>query len=352
MLDDWVQAAATWSRCVPTRSWPACSASGPRRRPRPTPTCSSTRPAPGAGIPAETMQFHGARRPLDLDAATTVATLLPTGRRPPRNPAVTLRDVGGRGPGRRVHLRPGAVGRLHAPGQSGWAGQERDGKRPKRSDDLFFGAGDDQPDWVDLDKVTIPQADEQQRLLANLITQMSADRMPLPRFWYLPRGEKAAVVMTGDDHGTGGTPELFDSYKAATPPAARSRTGSASARPPTCTRTPSPTRKPPSTRRTVSRSRCTSTPGCADFTPALARRRLREQLTQFASSFPSLAAPRTNRTHCIVWSDWAARRGSSSAHGVRLDTNYYYWPAAWVRTGRGCSPARASRCASPASTAR
>ena len=60
-----------------------------------------------------------------------------------------------------------------------------------------------------LDKVAIPQADEQQRLLANLITRMNADRLPLPRFWYLPRGEKAAVVMTGDDHASSnpnGTP--------------------------------------------------------------------------------------------------------------------------------------------------
>ena len=73
---------------------------------------------------------------------------------------------------------------------------------PIRSDDLFFGnaAGDPQPDWVDLDKIAIPQADEQQRLLANLIGKMNIDRMPLPRFWYFPRGEKAVVVMTGDDH--------------------------------------------------------------------------------------------------------------------------------------------------------
>ena len=34
---------------------------------------------------------------------------------------------------------------------------------------------------------------------------MNADRKPLPRFWYFPRGEKAVVVMTGDDHGTNGT---------------------------------------------------------------------------------------------------------------------------------------------------
>ena len=65
----------------------------------------------------------------------------------------------------------------------------------------------------DLDKVAIPQADEQQRLLANLITQMNVDRAPLPRFWYLPRGEKAAVVLTGDDHAlTNGTAGQFNRY--------------------------------------------------------------------------------------------------------------------------------------------
>ena len=46
---------------------------------------------------------------------------------------------------------------------------------------------------------------------------MTRDRKPLPRFWYLPRGEKAAVVMTGDDHAFGGTAGRFDQYKAASP---------------------------------------------------------------------------------------------------------------------------------------
>ena len=52
------------------------------------------------------------------------------------------------------------------------SGQERDGIPPIRSDDLFYGAAsfDPQPDWVNLNKVAIPQADEQQRLLANMIT--------------------------------------------------------------------------------------------------------------------------------------------------------------------------------------
>ena len=39
-------------------------------------------------------------------------------------------------------------------------------------------------------KVAIPQADEQQRLLANLILEMNLDKKPLPRFWYFPRGRE------------------------------------------------------------------------------------------------------------------------------------------------------------------
>src|SRR5262249_14432700 len=91
-------------------------------------------------------------------------------------------------------------------------GQDRDGVAPIRSDDLFFGP----PDWVDHTKVAIPQADEQQRLLWNLIL-LNTTRKPLPRFWYFPRMFKAAVIMTGDDHATGGTFGRFENYISASP---------------------------------------------------------------------------------------------------------------------------------------
>ena len=143
-------------------------------------------------------------------------------------------------------------------GNIAWAGQERDGQtEPIRSDDLFF------PDWLDFSKVAIPQADEQQRLLANLITQMNLDRTPLPRFWYLPRGEKAAVVLTGDDHGNGGTAGQFDTLQGRRArPAARWRDWQ-------CVRSTSyvypgdQTHRRPGaglSRPPASRSRCTSSP--------------------------------------------------------------------------------------------
>ena len=153
-----------------------------------TPTCASTpRSAPGAGIVGSTIQFHGAADRYNLNGARAIATLFSNATTATTNPAVSAalgRVQRRRGGG--LHLRPRAVGRLHAPGQPrvGGPGARRRARRAARRHVL-------PPNWLDTNKIAIPQADEQQRLLVNLITQMERDRMPLPRFWYLPRGEKA-----------------------------------------------------------------------------------------------------------------------------------------------------------------
>ena len=58
-----------------------------------------------------------------------------------------------------LHLRSRPLGRLHAPGQPGWVGQDRDGVVRIRPDDLFFGAkaGDVQPDWLDTTRSRSPR---------------------------------------------------------------------------------------------------------------------------------------------------------------------------------------------------
>ena len=53
----------------------------------------------------------------------------------------------------------------------------------------------------------------------------------------------------------------------------------------------------------ASRSACTSTPDCADYTPATLEDFYARSSTQFATAVPEPAAPVTNRTHCIAWSD-------------------------------------------------
>ena len=156
---------------------------------------------------------------LDLytpNGASTVATLFSTSTataHPSRHRA--QRRQRGRPGGVHLDLARSIV--LTRQGNPAWAGQERDGRTPIRSDDLFFG-GATTTDWVDLTKVAIPQADEQQRLLANLIGFVNQNRKPLPRFWYLPNGHNAAVVMTGDDHGQNGTAGRFDTFTAASAP--------------------------------------------------------------------------------------------------------------------------------------
>ncbi len=176
----------------------------------------NTTSGPGAGITAATMQFHGVADQRALGAGTQqVAALFTNASTSAGAPAVTLRNVGaagGQAAAFTYDLARSVV--FTRQGNPLWAGDERDGQPgPIRSNDLFF------PDYIDLNKVAIPQADEQQRLLANLIIQMNLDRMPLPRFWYLPRGGNAAVVMTGDDHanGEGRTREHFNGFKTASP---------------------------------------------------------------------------------------------------------------------------------------
>ena len=167
---------------------------------------------PGAGLVNQTIQFHGTADRYTLNGATAAATLYSSASTATVNPAVTLKTVGTSGGHAAAFAYDLARSVVYTrQGNPAWAGQERDGSPPIRSDDMFF------PNWVDLNKVAIPQADEQQRLLANLIEQMNLSRKPLPRFWYFPRGEKAVVVMTGDDHAGGGTAGRFDTYIADSP---------------------------------------------------------------------------------------------------------------------------------------
>ena len=175
-----------------------------------------TTTAPGAGITDQTIQFHGTADRYTLGTARAVATLYSTGTTATTNPAVSLVSVGTQGGQAAAFTYDLAQSTVYLrQGNPAWDQQERDGQAPIRSDDLYFGGAS--TDWVDLSKVAIPQADEQQRLLANLIGAMNLDKKPLPRFWYFPRSAKAVVVATGDDHGNGGTAGRFDQYTANSP---------------------------------------------------------------------------------------------------------------------------------------
>jgi hypothetical protein len=215
-----------------------------------------------------------------------------------------------------------------------WAGKERDGVTPIRSDDMFFGGGS--TDWVDTNRIAIPQADEQQRLLVNMIEYMAKDRHPIPRFWYLPRGKKAAIVMTGDDHGLGGTAGRFDRYVSLSP-------AGCSVPDWECVRGTSYIYN--STPLTNAQAAAYTAAGfevavhlstnCENWTPASLDSEFTRQLNDFATKYASVPAPVSNRTHCVAWSDWASEPKIELQHGIRLDTNYYHYPGSWIGTKPG-----------------
>jgi hypothetical protein len=302
-----------------------------------------TNRAPGLGIVSQTVQFHGTADRYTIAAATPpaipVATLYSNATTATNSPAVTLRPVGSAGGEAAAFAFDLARSIVYTrQGNPAWAGDERDGVSPVRSDDQFYGAkvGDVQPDWVNLGKVAIPQADEQQRLLANLILTMNADRKPLPRFWYFPRGEKAVVVMAVDNHGNQTAEARFQAEEAASP-------AGCSVADWECIRSSAYIYAGALPSDAVAKQYEDAgfeigvhvNTGCSDWTPTALAGYFTQQLADFASWYPSLTPQVTHRTHCIAWSDWASEPKVELQNGIRLDTNYYYWPPTWVNNTPG-----------------
>lgn len=51
--------------------------------------------------------------------------------------------------------------------------------------------------------------------------------------------------------------------------------------------------------------------------------------------YPTLVRPETNRMHCVSWNDWSSQAKIELLHGIRLDTNYYYFPGTWIKDRPG-----------------
>jgi len=294
----------------------------------------NTADGPGIGIVDQTMQFHGTAHRYTLSGASSVATLYSNALSATANPAVTLRNVGPNGGQAAAFIFDLARSIVFTrQGNPAWSGQERDDITPIRPDDLFYGAArlDPQPDYVDLNKVAIPQADEQQRLLANMILSMESNRKLLPRFWYFPYGFKAVVVMTGDDHATGGTAGRFDRYIALSPAHASVDDWQAIR---------STSYLFPDTPLTDAQAAAYNAAGfeislhlntgCADYTPDSLHMLFTNQLGRFTNTFPSLPPVATHRIHCVAWSSYTTLPEEELRLGIRLDTSYYFWPPKWV----------------------
>jgi len=302
---------------------------------------------PGSGLVGQTIQYHGPAEQYVLNGATSYATLYSSASVPTSNPALTLNQVGsGQAAAFAYDLARSVV--YTRQGNPAWSGQARDGNTPIRSDNLFFGAAsfDLEPDWVDFNKIQIPQADEQQRLLVNLILQMNTSKKPLPRFWYLPKGLKAAVVMTGDDHGSyysgSSTAQRFNDFLADSPAGCSVANWE-------CVRGtsylfPQMLAGNPLSDAQVAAftaqgfeigAHVDSFPTCSNWTTSTLSSAYTTLLASFAAQFPSLTAPQTHRMHCVSWSDYDSQAQVELSYGIRLDTTYYYWPNTWINDRPG-----------------
>ncbi len=159
-----------------------------------------TASAPGMGIVSDSLQFHGEADDYTLDGATQLAALYDDLSTPSANPAATLNAYGaGQAAAFTFDLARSIV--LTRQGNPAWTdleGGDLGGYRPGH--DLFYNAGQH---YNEPARLSLPQADEAQRFLANLVLELSGP--PLPRMWYLPNTHKRIVVNTGDGESLAGS---------------------------------------------------------------------------------------------------------------------------------------------------
>lgn len=289
----------------------------------------NTSTGPGVGIVNQTIQYHSPADLYTLNGATAIATLYSDATTATNNPAVTTKAVGTNG-GHAIAFTydlAKSVVNTHQ-GNPAYAGQSLDGNSPPvRADNMF------QQNYLDMNKVAIPQADEQQRLLANIITETNLDNKPLPRFWYLPKGLKAAIVYTLDDHNTAsGTNDVFTKL-------ANNSASGCSVADWECYRgtawiylgVPVSNTQAGTYNSQGFELGAHVENGCADFSSyANLDTSYANELQAFQTQFPSLPAQTTHRFHCIVWSDYLTQAKVERAHNIRYSMDYYYWPPAWV----------------------
>lgn len=152
------------------------------------------------GINSSTLQFHGAADEYTLAGAEAVAWLYLNRDTVTESPAITLNKFGdGYANLWAFDLARSIV--YTRQGNPKLAYEERDGHPFIRPTDMFV-------NWLDLDRIHIPQADEQQRLFVKLIGWL-AD-IPLPHFWYFPNNAAALLIATSDAHPISGVDAIED----------------------------------------------------------------------------------------------------------------------------------------------
>jgi hypothetical protein len=272
----------------------------------------------GGGFTTTPLQRHAIADNYTLSGATTVATLYSSSTIATPYPAVTLITAGeGQAMLWAYDLAQSVVyTRQSNPGYVG----EHDGVSGYRTTDLYAG-------YVDLNDVPIPQADEQQRLLAKAILDMNPT--PLPHLWYFPQNAGAVLVLTGDAHANptsyytnelnsiqkyGGHITFYlaqASQPTASDVAAWEQAGHgvgihpyANPSPPTGT-------------------------GCGTNDGNQIGAGITSDVSWFNLQFGTAPSP-TTRIHTLSWQCWTDAAALEASNGLQMDTNYYAW-GPWLK---------------------
>ncbi|MBZ0290229.1 MAG: hypothetical protein K8I30_21575, partial [Anaerolineae bacterium] len=151
---------------------------------------------PSAGLSTETLQIHGTSDLYTTAAGAVVqAQLYSDATTATAFPAV-VSDAAGHGIAFTYDLASNVV--YTRQGNPANANVDTDGDGVIRARDVFVSPTGNH--WIDLNKVPIPQADEQQRLLARLVKAAVETAHPLPQVWYFPGTAKTMLIPTGDAH--------------------------------------------------------------------------------------------------------------------------------------------------------
>lgn len=275
-------------------------------------------------INSERLQFHGEADHYLTNQADVVAWLASVEARSDR-PAILWRRVGqGRAVVWAFDLARSVA--LTRQGNPAWANQVR------ASDDGFIRAQDMFPGWVDVERLEIPQTDEQMRLMSRLITDLLAEVAPLPRLWYFPGAAQAMLIATGDAHQNPAS-AVEDVLQRV-----ERRNGRMTVY-----------YSPPSDsdwRRMVRRARgLAQLPGKLPTPAQIAdwlkrghefglhpyvEEGLELGWLRYWEEFTGLGygpVPPTVRTHRILWTGWAETARVQAAHGIRLNLDYYHYGA-------------------------
>ena len=260
------------------------------------------------------MQFHGTADRYTLNGATAVATLYSTATTATANPAVTLRTVGTNGGQAAAFTYDLARSVVYTrQGNPAWAGQERDGIAPIRSDDSSSAAvrarlgrpGQGRDPAGRRAAAAARQPDRpHERATASRCRGSGTSRA----------ASKAVVVMTGRRSRQRRHGGPVRQLQRLSPPAARSPTGSACAARRTSTRT-RPIRRAGgrATWRRASRSALHVNTGCARLDARVAAAAsTRSSSTQFAATYPSAAGAedQPDALHRVERLRHASRRSS------------------------------------------